>query len=189
MLHRSNIDGQTENQRNPGSIPHQNGHLWPLAIYKPRYAVTRLLCRTTGLPFPWIESAKPLSELASASHWPLPNSTPQPLDCYNSDRNSAPLSGRNRHSVKLALSASLRDERIASFLYCRSSSWVRREGASCHALRNCRHSRSKFRVLEKTLRWPNPPESEKKRGKKHVGKAGNVRKHVWHGPATPEQQG
>ena len=64
--------------------------------FQQRYAPTDLLCWTTGLHIPRIESAEPLSELVSATHWPLPNSTTQPLNCYSSDRNTGPLSGRNR---------------------------------------------------------------------------------------------
>ena len=42
--------------------------LWSLASHKPLYAATRLLCQSTGLPIPWIESAKPLSNPSPASH-------------------------------------------------------------------------------------------------------------------------
>ena len=42
--------------------------LWSLANHKPLYAATRLLCQSTGLPIPWIESAKPLSNPSPASH-------------------------------------------------------------------------------------------------------------------------
>lgn len=42
--------------------------LWSLANHKPLYAATKLLCQTTDLPIPWIESAKPLSNPSSASH-------------------------------------------------------------------------------------------------------------------------
>jgi len=42
--------------------------LWSLASHKPLYLATKLLCQTTDLPIPWIESAKPLSNPSSASH-------------------------------------------------------------------------------------------------------------------------
>ncbi len=46
--------------------------LWSLANHKPLYAATRLLCQSTGLPIPWIESTKPFSKPfsnpSSASH-------------------------------------------------------------------------------------------------------------------------
>ena len=41
--------------------------LWSLATHTPLYAATKLLCQSTGLPIPWIESAKPLSNPSSAS--------------------------------------------------------------------------------------------------------------------------
>ena len=41
--------------------------LWSLASQKPLYAATKLLCQSTGLPIPWIESSKPLSNPSSAS--------------------------------------------------------------------------------------------------------------------------
>ena len=50
---------------------HQGGDqltLWSLATHKPLYAATKFLCQSTGLPIPWIESAKPLSNPSSASH-------------------------------------------------------------------------------------------------------------------------
>ena len=41
--------------------------LWSLATHKPLYAATKLLCQTTGLPIPWIKSAKPIPNPSSAS--------------------------------------------------------------------------------------------------------------------------
>jgi hypothetical protein len=42
--------------------------LWSLARHISLYAATKLLCQSTGLPIPWIDSAKPLSTPSSASH-------------------------------------------------------------------------------------------------------------------------
>jgi len=42
--------------------------LWSLASHKPLYLATKLLCQSTDLPIPWIESVKPPSNPSSASH-------------------------------------------------------------------------------------------------------------------------
>ena len=41
--------------------------LWSLASHKPLYAATKLLCQSTGIPIPRIESSKPFSNPSSAS--------------------------------------------------------------------------------------------------------------------------
>lgn len=40
--------------------------LWSRATHKPLYAATKLLCQSTGLPIPWLESTKPFSNPSTA---------------------------------------------------------------------------------------------------------------------------